>query len=370
MYRNCSGRVTDEGYFLAAYWSATGATPGRIAELLNVSRSTVQRTLTHADPPSQREADNPRPEGEQARVVARRRLVRQLASTIERVVSTYRGVRGRSRPYCIRRRQFSTSTALVRELANRGIAVSGSTVRRDLAALGFHARVKPWGPTRKEGDEARRLAFCRRHARTNPDALIFSDEKYGNCNEHVCRTEWRRDSEPPCHRIRDRFTPKIHVWGAIGVGVKRLVPLPAGTLDAEGYRRHCLQPFLEHLTTRTFIQDGAKVHKARGTIQWLQNHRVQTVDWPARSPDLNPIEVMWARCQRQVANRQPPPWTAAEVQVAWVEEWNAIPQAEVDQLVRSFRPRVLQCIAQAGRTIRLTEKLKRHWDRERVARRA
>jgi hypothetical protein len=58
------------------------------------------------------------------------------------------------------------------------------------------------------------------------------------------------------------------------------------------------------------------------------------------------------------------------VQAAWVEEWNAIPQAEVDKLVRSFRPRVLQCIAQAGRTIRLTEKLKRHWDRERVARRA
>jgi len=39
-----------------------------------------------------------------------------------------------------------------------------------------------------------------------------------------------------------------------------------------------------------FQQDLAPVHTAKSTKSWLNDHGVGVLDWPANSPDLNPIE--------------------------------------------------------------------------------
>ncbi|GFU22288.1 HTH_Tnp_Tc3_2 domain-containing protein [Trichonephila clavipes] len=58
-----------------------------------------------------------------------------------------------------------------------------------------------------------------------------------------------------------------------------------------------------------FMDDNAPCHRTVAAEQLLESEDIERMDWPARSPDLNPIEHVWDFLGRSLAARTLPPVT-------------------------------------------------------------
>ncbi|GFS82782.1 DDE_3 domain-containing protein [Trichonephila clavipes] len=80
-----------------------------------------------------------------------------------------------------------------------------------------------------------------------------------------------------------------------------------------------------------FMDDNACPHRVNIVDEYLQSEDITRMDWPAYSPDLNPIEHVWDMLARRIAARQPPPTCLPELRRALFDEWCNIPQDQIDK---------------------------------------
>ncbi|GFV76829.1 uncharacterized protein TNCV_4730491 [Trichonephila clavipes] len=101
-------------------------------------------------------------------------------------------------------------------------------------------------------------------------------------------------------------------------------------------------PFLNCLRGAIFQQDNARPHTARVAQDFLRHF--QTLPWPARSPNLSPVEHVWDQLKRQM----PSCHSSQDLELAVQELWMHLPQDNIRCLINSMPDRVAACIAAGG----------------------
>ena len=93
-----------------------------------------------------------------------------------------------------------------------------------------------------------------------------------------------------------------------------------------------------------FQQDNDPKHKSKKATSWLKDYKNQVMDWPAQSPDLNPIEHFWVHLKRQLAAYLTPSNGINDLWECTQREWEAIDTAVVQNLIESMPKRVEKVI--------------------------
>ncbi|GFU41414.1 transposable element Tcb2 transposase [Trichonephila clavipes] len=94
-----------------------------------------------------------------------------------------------------------------------------------------------------------------------------------------------------------------------------------------------------------FMDDNAPCHRTVAAEQLLESEDIERMDWPALSPDLNPIEHAWDFLSRRLAARTLPPVTIRELRLSLQDEWAAMPQQLIDTLILSMGRCCETCLA-------------------------
>ena len=81
------------------------------------------------------------------------------------------------------------------------------------------------------------------------------------------------------------------------------------------------------------MDDNARPHRAQIVQHFLQQEALQTIPWPAMSPDMNPIEHVWDFIGRKINQRNPKCQNIDELRTAILQEWQQFPQERLMRLV-------------------------------------
>ncbi len=184
--------------------------------------------------------------------------------------------------------------------------------------------------------------------------VLFSDESkfcisFGNQGPRV----WRKSGEtqnPCCLKSSVKFPQSVMIWAAMssaGVGPLCFLKSTVNTAIYQEILEHFMLPSADKLygdADFIFQQDLAPAHTAKGTKSWFNDHGVTVLDWPANSPDLNPIENLWGIVKRKMRDTRPN--NADELKATVKETWASIPPQQCHKLITSM-PRRIEAVIKA-----------------------
>lgn len=95
-----------------------------------------------------------------------------------------------------------------------------------------------------------------------------------------------------------------------------------------------------------FQHDRDPKHTSNHVKTWLAGQNINILDWPAQSPDLNPIEHLWSVLDRQIRHKKHS--NLNDFMTSLQEEWKNISPDCIAKLVDSLPDRCRAVIASKG----------------------
>ncbi|GFY10515.1 transposable element Tcb2 transposase [Trichonephila clavipes] len=262
-----------------------------------------------------------------------------------------------------RRNRRQTAGEIARHTTQAtGRPISRFTVARRLHGGGLFARrpvrCVPLTPAHRR----RRSLWCREHRNWRDNEcgrVLFTDEsRFSLSSDYHRILIWRErgSRNHPSNIIeRDKYGGRgVLVWGGIMLGSRTDLHLfDAGSVNGTRYCNEILLPYV-HLFRGAmglqflFMADNAPCHRTVAAEYLLESEDIERMNWPALSPDLNPIEHVWDFLGRRLAARTLQPVTIRELRLALQDEWAAMPQQLIDTLIFSMDSRCETCLLVRG----------------------
>ncbi|GFT09812.1 transposable element Tcb2 transposase [Trichonephila clavipes] len=259
-----------------------------------------------------------------------------------------------------RRNRQETAGEIARHTTQAtGRPISRFTVSRRLHGGGLFARRSVRCVPLTPAHRRRRSLWCREHRNWRDNEwgrVLFTDESRFSLSSDSHRILiWREQGScnHPSNIIeRDRYGGRgVLAWGGIMLGSRTdLHIFDAGSVNGTRYCNEILFPYVRLFRGAMglqflFMDDNAPCHRTVAAEHLLESEDIERMDWPARSPDLNPIEHVWDFLGRRLAARTLPPVTIRELRLALQDEWAAMPQQLIDTLILSMGRRRETCLA-------------------------
>ncbi|MBW0478381.1 hypothetical protein O181_018096 [Austropuccinia psidii MF-1] len=169
--------------------------------------------------------------------------------------------------------------------------VSTRTIQRKIHKFCKHLRIAPKKPYLRPQYFEWRLAFAQAHRHwTIKDWawVVWMDESAFELGKKV---DWVRVWRTPQEKWNfENLAVKASWYG--GHFVRRSWMEQAPWICGH----HCL----------LLMEDNAPIHTARASTDWQDWHKIQKLDWPAHSPDLNPIKNVWKTMKSQMSKLYQP----------------------------------------------------------------
>jgi transposase len=219
--------------------------------------------------------------------------------------------------------------------AEMDIDASSRTIDRRLIEAGLPGHVARHKRAFTEEDKRKRLSFAQGYSGWTEEQwepVLFADEAVFE-GAGFSGQQWVR--RPPGEALNPEYCVdkkphpvKVNVWACFCARGPGYTYIFNENLDSK-LLKHILSTHLlpsAHLHYRTdppeqwwLLQDNDPKHKSRSVQNWLHNNGINCLDFPPYSPDLNPIEHVWADLARRVERKQPS--TMEQLQEVVAAEW-------------------------------------------------
>jgi transposase len=234
----------------------------------------------------------------------------------------------------------------------KGVTISPPSVRRRLHEQGWNYRRPLTKPLLKEDHRRRRILWAKQMKDQDWEKVIFTDESTFQLYSNP-RKKWTH------HRLGIQFRsvkypPKVHVYGCFSsAGFGKLICFTENLNAARLitlYKKSLLpsaETFFGPGNQDWILQeDNDPKHTSKMAAKWRRENGINRMVWPAQSPDLNPIENVWAVMKLNV--RKEKPTTVKALVRAIRREWEGLSEEYAQALISSMSRRVKGVIEANG----------------------
>ena len=192
--------------------------------------------------------------------------------------------------------------------------------------------------------------------------IIWSDEASFEIGENVRQIRVLRKADEKYNQ--DCLAPSfksgrssVMIWGAIAYGFKsELVIMDRTRRTAEDFVLQAYEQGLRSLLSKVqdpiLMEDGAPVHRSKFPKEWRERNNVEKLDWPAQSPDLNPIENVWMVMKDRLQKNNPPISSIDDMKTALQLCWDSLDVISINKYIETVPNRIKNVIKNKGKSTR------------------